>query len=426
MKETERLTIYDSRTNWPPYTYREYSAIKPETYNSFIEFLSTENSSNKLMELQPWISFCDSKCTFCFYQTAPYSKTRIEPYLAALKKELEMYAQTKYVKTSLFDEIVLSGGTTTILTAEQMIDLISYCEKNFNTSKEYLIKITGSSRSFDEKKLEAVAKYGVCQVDIGVQSFDNKIRKMLNIPHTAENVEKEIKTARKLGLCVCIDLMYNLPNQTIESWIDTVKKTIELDVEADCFSFDPYPDSILDKQLKSNQAPQPGDTDIETKMYRIAYDLFIKAGYNAVGHDRFSRVKGHIKENCLNGWPWAGILTTGSGCFMGYLEKYSYSNIGDTDKYIEAVQSGRFPIEKLSKSTDEDMMRKVMTRLYLRLSVDKQEFKQRFGRLPEEVFPDQIRRLRRKGLVEIDEKEIRLTKLGDIWKGNIAWEFAQR
>jgi oxygen-independent coproporphyrinogen-3 oxidase len=161
-------------------------------------------------------------------------------------------------------------------------------------------------------------------------------------------------------------------------------------------------------------------------MYLTAYDLFTKAGYKAVGHDRFSRVEWHFKENCLNGWPWAGILTTGAGCFMGYLERYAYSNIEDTNKYVEAVQSGRFPIDKLSKSTDEDMMRKVMTRLYLRLSVDKQEFKQRFGKLPEEVFPDQIKRLKDKGLIEIDEKQIKLTKLGDIWKGNIAWEFAPR
>jgi coproporphyrinogen III oxidase-like Fe-S oxidoreductase len=422
--ERKKLDIYDSRSNWPPYTYRDYPNITPEMYNSFIEFLSTENTSNKLMELQPWISFCDSRCAFCYYPTTPYSKTAIEPYLTALKKELKMYAETRYVKTSLFDEIVLGGGTPSLLTSEQMIDLISYCEENFNTSKGYFIKITGSSRSFDEKKLEAVAKYGVYQVDMGAQTFDNKIRKMLCLPDSAESAEQEIKAARKLGLCVCIDLMYNLPGQTMESWINTIKKAIELDVEVDCYSLEVYPGTILEKQLKSGQMPPLGDSDTETKMYLAAYDLFTKAGYKAVGHDRFSRVKWHFKESCLNGWPWAGILTTGAGCFMGYLERYSYSNIEATDAYIKAVQSGRFPIDKLSKSTEEDMMRKVMTRLYLRLPVDKHEFKRRFGELPEEVFPTQIKRLKEKGLIETDEKEIRITKLGDIWKGNIAWEFA--
>jgi len=52
----------------------------------------------------------------------------IKPYISALKKELEMYAKTKYVQTSKFDEIVLGGGTPSVLSAEQMIDLISFCE----------------------------------------------------------------------------------------------------------------------------------------------------------------------------------------------------------------------------------------------------------------------------------------------------------
>ena len=110
---------------------------------------------------------------------------------------------------------------------------------------------------------------------------------------------------------------------------------------------------------------------------------------------------------------------------MGYLQKFSYSNIDLANDYIATVNDGRFPIAKLSKSTDQDMMRKVMTKLYLRLPVDKQEFNERFGKLPEEVYPEQLKRLKEKGLIEINEKEIRLTKLGDLWKANIAWEFAE-
>ena len=109
---------------------------------------------------------------------------------------------------------------------------------------------------------------------------------------------------------------------------------------------------------------------------------------------------------------------------MGYLQRFSYSNLEDINEYITAVDAGRLPINRLSESTDEDMMRRTMTRLYLRLPVDKIEFKQRFGKIPEQVFPQQLQRLKEKGLIEIDGEEIRITKLGDIWKGNIAWEFA--
>jgi oxygen-independent coproporphyrinogen-3 oxidase len=424
--ETERENAYSSRETWPPYTYRDYPDIAPETYKDFMEFLSTENTTNRVMELQPWISFCDSKCTFCFYPTNPYSRSLLELYLEALKKELDMYAKTKYIQTSEFDEIVLGGGTPSLLSKDQMIDLIKYCENNFNTTDDYKIKISGTSRSFDKKKLEAAAEYGVYQVDIGAQTFDNKIRKMLNLPDSAENVEQEIKAARKLGLCTCIDIMYNIPGQTLESWIDSIKKAIELDVEVDCYCLEVQPGTVLYNQVQAGKVPPQPDEELEKKMYVTAYEMFTQAGYTPVGHDRFSRVEWHIKENCLNQWPWSGILTTGSGCIMGYLQRFSYSNIESAKDYIAAVQEGRFPIAKLSKSTDEEMMRKVMTKLYIRLPIDKLEFQEKFGKLPEDVYPKQLKKLEKEGLIEINEKEIKLTKLGDLWKANIAWEFTEK
>jgi oxygen-independent coproporphyrinogen-3 oxidase len=422
--EVNQLNAYDSRENWPPYTYRDYPDIKPETYESFKEFLSTENTSKRLMELQPWISICDSRCAFCYFPTTATTKTRIEPYLEALKKELVMYAETKYVKTSVFDEIVLGGGTPSVLSAEQMIDLIDFCKARFNINDEYFIKVTGSSKTLALKKIDKLAEYGVYQMDMGAQTFDDRLRKMMCLPDSAADVEKAIRHARKLGLCVCVDLMYNLPGQTMESWISTLKKAIELDVEIDTYSLHVDPGTLLEKMIKTGKSPPPGNAEYEKQMYLTVYKMLTDAGYKAVGHDRFSRVEWHMRENCLNGWPWGGILTTGAGCFMGYLQRFSYSNIEDINQYMETVNAGKLPISKLSESTDEDMMRREMTRLYLRLPVSKKEFMEKFGKLPEDVFSQQLQRLKEKGLIEIDDKEIRITKQGEVWKGNIAWEFA--
>jgi oxygen-independent coproporphyrinogen-3 oxidase len=424
--EQDKPNVYDSRSNWPPYTYRDYPDIKPEAYKSFMEFLSTENTSKKLMELQPWISICDSRCAFCYFPTTATSKVRIESYLELLKKELEMYAKTKYVKTSMFDEIVLGGGTPSVMSAEQMIDLIDFCKARFNINKEYFIKVTGSSKTLALKKIDKLAEHGVYQMDMGAQTFDDKLRKMLCLPDTAADVEKSIRHARKLGLCVCVDLMYNLPGQTMESWISTLKKAIELDVEIDAYSLHVDPGTPLEKMIKRGVSPPQGDAEYEKQMYIVAYKLLTDSGYKAVGHDRYSRVEWHMRESCLNGWPWGGILTTGAGCFMGYLQKFSYSNLEDINEYMAAVNSGRLPISRLSESSPEDMMRRTMTRLYLRLPVNKKEFREKFGKLPEQVFPKQLQSLKEKGLIDIDEKEVRLTKLGEVWKGNIAWEFAPK
>jgi len=111
---------------------------------------------------------------------------------------------------------------------------------------------------------------------------------------------------------------------------------------------------------------------------------------------------------------------------MGYLQKFSYSNLEDINAYMETVKSGRLPISKLSESTMDDMMRRTMSRLYLRLPVSKKEFMEKFNTTPEKVFPKQIEKLKSEGLLETDDNEVRLTKKGELWKGNIAWEFAPK
>ena len=424
--EENKSDAYDSRSNWPPYTYRDYPDINLETYEAFMKFLTTENTSNRLMELQPWISICDSRCAFCYFPTTATTKTRIEPYLDTLKKELEMYAEKKYVKTSMFDEIVLGGGTPSVLAAEQMIDLIEFCKARFNINDEYFIKVTGSSKTLALEKIDKLAAYGVYQMDMGAQTFDDKLRKTMCLPDSAASVERAIRHAKKLGLCVCVDLMYNLPGQTMQSWIDTLEKAIELDVEIDAYSLHVDPGTPLEKMIERGVSPPQGDAEYEKQMYLAAYKLLTEAGYKAVGHDRYSRVEWHMRENCLNGWPWGGILTTGAGCFMGYLQRFSYSNLEDINQYMETVKAGKLPINRLSESTEDEMMRREMSRLYLRLPVSKQEFIEKFGKIPEQVFPQQLRKLKDKGLIEIDDKEVRITKLGEVWKGNIAWEFAEK
>jgi oxygen-independent coproporphyrinogen-3 oxidase len=335
-----------------------------------------------------------------------------------------MYAKTKYVQTSVFDEIVLGGGTPSVLSAEQIIDLIDFCKANFTTSKEYFIKVTGSSKTLALSKIDKLAEYGVYQMDMGAQTFDDKLRKALCLPDSAADVEAAIRHARKLGLVVCVDLMYNLPGQTMESWEATLKKAIELDAEIDAYSLHVDPGTILERMIKEGKSPPPGDAEYEKQQYLMAYNMLTQAGYKAVGHDRYSRVEWHMRENCLNGWPWGGILTTGAGCFMGYLQKFSYSNIENINEYMATVASGKLPISRLSESTTEDMMRRTMSRLYLRLPVNKKQFIEKFGTTPEQVFPKQLQKLKDQGLIEIDVNEVRLTKQGELWKGNIAWEFA--
>ena len=179
-------------------------------------------------------------------------------------------------------------------------------------------------------------------------------------------------------------------------WRNDTHKALELDVEsADCYPLDVHPETVLAKQLRSGEVPPIENPDTETMMYLEAYSTFTELVYRPTCHNRFSRIADDFGEPCFE------LLGTGTGFFMDHLGKHAYTDVEPTGAYIDAVNRGRFPISKLSISSEKDEMRKVMMRLYIRLGVDKHEFRKRFRKLPEEVFPTAIKRLKEKGLVDI-------------------------
>lgn len=416
----ETAFIYEKAEHWPPYTYRDYPNVTPDSLQAFIDFLGTENCSSERKGLQPWIPFCTIKCNFCYFPTELLSNSEMGRYILALKKCLKIYAETKYARTSEFSEVYLAGGTPSIMSTKQTIDLLSFCEQKFNVSEDLENKITGCTHDFDYKRLKALSEYGVDQLDLGIQTFDDEFRRMFNLRDTARMAEETIKTAHKVGIRVSIDLMYNLPGQTLSAWSNDIQRALELNVEsADCYALDVYPGTKLFEQLQSGILPPRGDQEAETEMYLWAYDKFQKAGYKPTCHNRFSRIAEDFKDPCFE------TLGTGAGFFMGTLGRFSYVDVEPAQAYIDAINRGKLPIAKLSIGSMEDEMRKMMMRLYIRLPVDKQEFRRRFGMLPEEAFETEISKLEKKGLIEADKQEIRLTSLGDVWRYNVCWEFSR-
>jgi coproporphyrinogen III oxidase-like Fe-S oxidoreductase len=130
-----------------------------------------------------------------------------------------------------------------------------------------------------------------------------------------------------------------------------------------------------------------------------------------------SRVKEDFKK------PSSEVIGTGAGFFMGHIARFLYSDIEDIQSYIAKVNTGMFPIARLTKISTEEEMRKAMMLIYIRVPVDRAKFRVKFGKFPEEVFPHAISKLKNEGLIEIRDGKIKLTERGDPWRFNIAWEF---
>lgn len=408
---------YEKLEHWPPMTYRNNLEPTAETLTAFSSYLETENASKKYKELQPWIPFCEGKCAFCYFPVN-CEKRKVGSYVKTLKKALRFYSESMYVQSSEFNELYVGGGSPSILSEKHIVDILDYCRRNFNMTDNCTTKFTACTHGLTEKKIHLLAFSNVDQLDIGVQTFNSKFREILCLRDETEDSKLKLKTVKKKGLSLSIDLLYNLPGQTVDQWKEEINQALELDVDSvDCYPLDLYEGTPLAKKIAEGKLPPPGDYHKELLMYNEAYRIFKDNGYSPTCHNRFSR----IKED--QGKVSSEVVGTGAGFFMGHLGHFQYSDIEDVDDYISVVQNGILPLSRLAVLSKEDEMRKAMMLIYVRVPVDREEFNAQFGKFPEEAFPKAIEELHRKGLIIEEKGKIRLSEKGDPWRFNIAWEF---
>jgi oxygen-independent coproporphyrinogen III oxidase len=408
---------YTHLAHWPPLTYRNNPTFSPEAINAFTDYLKTENTSKQPKELQPWIPFCESKCAFCYFPVSCERQT-YSTYIKALKKALQFYSETRYVKTSVFTELYVGGGSPSVLSEEKIADLLDYCRSNFNFSKDCQTKFTACTSSLTDSKIKLLSTRKVDQLDIGIQTFDDKFRKILMLRDKSADAQSKAKAIRKEGLGVSIDLLYNLPGQTIDEWERDLRKALELEVEsADCYPLDLYESTPLARSVRYGRLEAQGDYRMELEMYRKAYQIFKENGYSPTCHNRFSRVKEDFMP------PSSEVIGTGAGFFMGHIGRFQYHDMENLQEYISSIQNGAIPRIYVSSLSKEDEIRKAIMMIYVHTPIKRAEFKARFGVFPEEAFPKAINKLMDRGLIAEEGGEIRLTEKGDPWRVNIAWDF---
>jgi oxygen-independent coproporphyrinogen III oxidase len=398
-------------------TYRNRSEPTKGTLKAFTDFLETMNLTTHKKQLQPWIPFCEGKCNFCYFPV-DCRKQNIKPYISAMKKALTAYAKSNYVQSSVFDELYIGGGSPTVLENEQIIDLLTFCKDEFNLKEKCFTKFTACTNNLTENKIALLASKGVNQLDIGIQTFNENLRRNLAMRDTGKEAIKKLLAAKKHGLMLSIDLLYNIPGQTLEQWREDLKQALGLQVESvDCYPLDLYSGTPLSDKINNGELPSNHNPRKELQLYLVAYNLFKKTGYHPTCHNRFSRIKEDLEK------PSSEVIGTGAGFFMGHLGSFQYSDKEDVKEYMLAAQNGTLPLARLAKLSNTDEMKKAMMLIYIRVPVEREEFRNQFGKFPEEAFPKAIGTLKQKGLIDDRDGRIALTEKGDPWRFNIAWEF---
>ncbi len=363
-----------------------------------------ESNKDKKLGLYIHIPFCKKKCLYCdFCSVAGEDKELIERYVSSLKRCLKEYAEK--AKDYAVDTVYIGGGTPTLLPMGLMDDVLDVCFSEYSVTKDAEISCETNPATASAEYLAELHKRGVNRLSIGLQSMQENELLALGRIHGRDDFLRTFSDARSAGFDnVSVDLMYGIPEQTMDSFRDTIEKTIALSPEhisAYCLKVEE--NTPFGKMGKKLVLP---DDDEASDMYETCVKALMRAGYSRYEISNFSK-EGRESRHNLRYWlgrEYLGIGAAAHSYFGG--ERFAFS------PNIAAFANGEFSTPEREMIDNEERMREhVMLRMRLSCGVSAYEFQQSFGASFESEFPE-IKRFVDSGHVIFDGESYRFSDEG--------------
>lgn len=348
------------------------------------------------------VPFCETLCRFCgFYKIKMDPVLRVSGYLSALAREAAIYGPA--FKNSPLRFLCVGGGTPSIMNAGELARFFDILRGSFNVAPDTRIAFEASPNTLAPDKLRVLKRAGVEFLAIGVQSLDAGLLAGLNRFQRREQVFRAVRAARKAGIeQVEVDLMVGLPGQTAEGFLDDVRRIARLDLER-IYIFDFQPKQLTTVAAVGRGGALPGAAlEAARALRREAMDILTASGYTmACGHWVYKR-NGHK-------WPYSydqgeegsySILGLGPNAISYAIGRARYQNLQSEDAWEKVLARGGLPVEKGCRLTKKDEMRNyvIMSALH-RGQVDTADFRRRFSLNISGVFPAELKRLGREGIL---------------------------
>ncbi|NWF64782.1 MAG: radical SAM family heme chaperone HemW [Chloroflexi bacterium] len=408
------------------------------------------------------IPFCKHRCAYCDFNTYAGQESLIPTYVEALIREIECIGSHSNVPTLNVPTVFFGGGTPSLLSGPQFNSVMSGLSSTFNLSANAEATIEANPGTISPEKLEAIRKAGINRISLGVQSSVTEELRMLEREHDFFTVIEAVSAARKAGFDnLNLDLIYALPEQTLESWQTTVKRVLELQPEhISAYALTLEHGTPFGKWSQRGLLPLP-DPDLAADMYEWTMDYLQQSGYaqyeisnwartvegqrskvNDVQLSTFDSFPNYACKHNIQYWRSLPYLGLGAGAH-GYAGGYRYSNALRIKTYIDRLTHSRstnppFPLSPATvnqrKQTQRDDISDYMIN-NLRLveaGVADSDFRSRFGSGLLDVFPKEIQELIRDGLLEKKTSEVfetaevyRLTRRGRLLGNQVFLRFVE-
>jgi oxygen-independent coproporphyrinogen-3 oxidase len=321
------------------------------------------------------IPFCLSKCGYCSFYSIK-SIDLIPDYIAALKKEMKHYRNV----FSSFDTIYIGGGTPSLLTPKQFVEIFTSIYKYFNIDTDSEITLETNPGDISFNYLNKMKNIGINRLNIGVQSFDDKILQLLGRRHSAQEATAAIEAAREAGFDnLGIDLIYGVHGLSIKLWKDTLQKAISFALEhISCYQLSLDARTPLYKKYSSEGWHLP-DENTELKLFSTTADELENAGYIHYEVSNFARSAKLKSKHNQKYWQHVPYLGLGPAAHS-FLGNKRWWNKAAVKTYLKEIADGKMPVEDMETLSAEQLqMEALFLGLRTKAGIDLKRYRPRYG-----------------------------------------------
>lgn len=405
------------------------------------------------------IPFCKHRCAYCDFNTYASQEDSIPAYVDALIKEINFvgHQTTQPLACSQLTvhTIFFGGGTPSLLSAPQFDSILKALRAAFTFTADSEVSIEANPGTISPQKLTDIRKAGINRISFGAQSANTEELRMLEREHDFFTVIEAVSTARQAGFDnLNLDLIFGLPEQTLQTWQTTLKRVLELHPEhISAYALTLEHGTPFGKWSSKGWLPLP-DPDLAAEMYEYAEELLENNGYVHYEISNWASINSEFTRSVKNSeficrhnlqyWRSLPYLAFGAGAH-GYANGYRYSNVLRIKTYIERLTNYElrttnyaFPLSPATvnqhkQTLKDDMSEYMLNNLRLvQAGVAESDFRLRFGSGLLEVYQKEIEELIHNGLLEFaktsevlktSEVCLRLTKRGRLLGNQVFAKF---
>lgn len=355
------------------------------------------------------IPYCKTKCVYCSFYSIAGQKNTLE-YTDALCSELK--TRKNYLPSTKIRTIYFGGGTPSVLEISSLKKIIQTLKDNYDLQNIEEITFEANPEHLTAEYLKELKSLNfINRLSIGVQTFDDKILKLINRRHTSKQALEAVRIAQAEGFNnISLDLIYGIPTQGNKEWNKNLDTISELAIQhLSCYALTVEPDTMLEKMITKNIIP-PVSEDYTIEQYSLLEEWAEKNGF--IHYEISNFAKGEEYRGLHNSRYWNNTPYLGCGAsahsFDGENRGWNPANI---NTYIQEIQSGKLPFETEILTPKDRYNDYIMTTLRTKEGINSSFLESNFATLWD-VAKKKIKHFEDRNLIEKTSEGYKLTKKG--------------